>query len=79
MKKLLKNLTLWLTYKLANFNTDYKMAAASGDMANAMWEFQQYLRNQTKYGDPPDDAHDIYKNWFENLNDNNIDLDRLIL
>lgn len=75
----MKKVLLWLTYKLANFNADYRMASQSGDGFSAMWEFQQYLRDQTKYGDPPDDAHDIYEKWFENLNDHNIDLDRLII
>ena len=73
MKKLLK----YLTYRLYNIGEGYKRVAKADDAFSFIWEFQQYLRSQYKWGDPPDDIEKIYDKWFEKLNDNDINMDEL--
>lgn len=56
---------------------DYDLANAAQSMASFMWEFQQYLRGQSRY-DGKDDIDTIYAKWFEMMREENIDLDKLI-
>ena len=57
---------------------DLRRISSGLDMAMALWDFQQYLREQVRYRETPDDIHKIYEKWFENLGDNSINLDNLI-
>jgi len=52
-------------------------AAKSLDLCAFMWDFQRYLRSQARYGDPPDDIGKIYERWFEELDNQNINLNDL--
>ena len=74
MKRLLK----YITYRLANRSEEFKRATRADEMASFMWDFQQYLRGQWKYGDPPDDIEKIYDTWFEMMRESGFDLDALI-
>ena len=56
----------------------YKRVVHVDDMVNFLWDYQEYLRGQWKYGDPPDDINKIYDKWYEMLGDNGIGLDELI-
>lgn len=71
MKKLLK----FLGYKIYTLGEEYKRSAKADDLCSFIWEFQQYLREQVRYAETPDDIDTIYARWFEELNDHNIDLE----
>ena len=55
----------------------FRRIAACDDMAAFIWEFQQYLREQVRYGNPPDDIEKIYSRWFEAMEDNGVIIDKL--
>ena len=54
---------------------DMERALKADDTFSFIWDFQQYLRGQWKYGNPPDDIQVIYDKWFETLRDHSIDMD----
>jgi hypothetical protein len=66
-----------LTFQLPEEDADFQRASRADGLCSFIWDFQQYLREQWKYADTPDDINTIYEKWFEYLNENNIDLDRL--
>ena len=66
-----------LKFNLPDDQKDLERAFNADKMAEFMWDFQQYLRAQVKYGDPPHDAEKIYSNWFEMLG--KIDLEDLVM
>lgn len=57
-------------------------AVKSTSLAIALWEMDQYLRSQTKYGELNDDAYkalqDARDKLREIMSDNSIDLDELM-
>ena len=67
-----------LEFNLPDDRLDHIQAVSASDMAMFLWDFQQYLREQRKYGEPPDDIDKIYEKWFEMLVDNGLDMDRLM-
>ena len=75
--KAIKRILLFVTYKLYNLSDGYKRAARADDAFSFIWEFEQYLRGQYKWGDPADDIEKIYEKWFEVKDENDIDLDKL--
>ena len=60
----------------------YMRAVKSTKLAITLWEMDQYLRSQTKYGELNDDAHkalqDARDKLREIMSDNSIDLDELM-
>jgi len=54
-----------LEFNLPEDDEYYKMACSAKDMYIFIVEFQEYLRGQNKYGDPPDDIGKIYEYWFD--------------
>ena len=73
MKKLIK----WLTYKITTSREEYMRATQADKLCGFIWEFQQYLRTQNKYADPPDSIEIIYKKWFQMLQDEGVDLESI--
>jgi len=73
---MLKKLVAYISSRLL-LPTEWKRQAKAEDMAFFLWDFQQYLRAQNKYGDPPDEIETIYEKWFEMLSDHGIILDDL--
>ena len=60
----------------------YMRAVKSTKLAITLWEMDQYLRSQTKYGELNDDAYkalqDARDKLREIMSDNSIDLDELM-
>ena len=77
VKRTLRNIMKYITYKLYTSRDDYKRAAKADDLCSFIWDYQQYLRGQWKYAEKPDDIDKIYDKWFEMLNENNINMDEL--
>ncbi len=78
IKRLFSNLGKWFFYHMISSRQGYKRVVHVDDMVNFLWDYQQYLRGQWKWGEPPDDIETIYEKWYEILNDNNLHLDGLI-
>ena len=73
-----KQVKATLEFLLPEHQEEYNRANASLDLCLFIWDFQQYLREQVKYAEEPDDVDTIYKNWFDMLSSRNIDLDKLM-
>lgn len=56
----------------------FKRTCAAEDLTFALLEFQRYLRNQTKHGDPPDDIDAVQQAFFSILDGRGIDLEGLL-
>jgi hypothetical protein len=52
-------------------------AIVSLDMAMLLWEYDQYLRSEYKYGDK-EEAYAYREKFREFLNDANIDIEKII-
>jgi hypothetical protein len=48
------------------------------DMAMVLYEYDQHLRSEYKYGDK-EEAYDYREKFIEFLNERNIDLDKILL
>lgn len=67
-----------------NLDNDEDQAAhqrcvQSLDMATALWDFSNKLRSISKYGSGEEDVESISKDFYEILEENNINLEKLIL
>lgn len=71
--------TATITYNLDNNKDkmDYYRANISLDMASLLWEYDQYLREEYKYGEN-EVAYKFREKFREFLNAANIDLDRIV-
>jgi hypothetical protein len=71
--------TATLTYDLndPNDRMAHYRATISMDMAMVLWEYDQHLRSEYKYGDK-EDAYDYREKFREFLNERNIDLDKIV-
>ena len=54
-----------LEFSLPDDDYKHRLAVMADDLGCFIWDFEQYLRGQVKYGDPPDDIEKIYDRWFE--------------
>lgn len=54
-----------IKFNLPEEEYDYKMAVHSAELAFFIHNFENYLRSNYKWGDPPDDIEKIYDTWFE--------------
>ena len=66
-----------ITYNLPEEQEEYDRANKATDLCSFVWDFQQYLRDQWKYAEKPDEIDKIYEKWFEMKNDNGIDLEKI--
>jgi len=57
----------------------YERCNKSLDMALALWDFSQKLKNIEKYGSGEENVESISKDFYEILEEHNIILDKLIL
>lgn len=65
-----------IEFNLPEEKQDYDRCNKASDLCAFIWEFQNYLRTQSRY-DGTDDIHKIYSKWFEMLNDEGIDLENI--
>lgn len=59
-------------------DVEFRRLSTSLDMALFMLDFQNYLRRQVKWGNPPDDIETIYETWYEMMNSMGISLEDLL-
>jgi len=57
----------------------YERCNKSLDLALALWDFSQKLRSISKYGSGEEDIESISKDFYEILEEHNINLEKLIL
>lgn len=57
----------------------YERCNKSLDMSLALWDFSQKLRSISKYGTGEEDVESISKDFYEILEEYNINLEKLIL
>lgn len=57
----------------------YERCNKSLDMSLALWDFSQKLRTISKYGTGEEDVESISKDFYEILEEHNINLEKLIL
>lgn len=71
--------TATLTYDLndSEDRMEHYRATISMDMAMVLWEYDQYLRGEYKYGEN-EAAYEFREKFREFLNAANIDLDRIV-
>lgn len=71
--------TATLTYDLndPNDRISHYRATISLDMAIALWEYDQYLRSEYKYGGK-EEAHAYREKFRQILSESNIDLDKIM-
>jgi hypothetical protein len=71
--------TATLTYDLndADDRMAYLRATVSLDLVLMMWEYDQYLRSEYKYGGN-EGAYEYRQKFIEMMNKHNIDLEQLI-
>ena len=67
-----------LKYDLPEDQSDYFRAVHSLDIVMALWDYSQYLRGIEKYQDETPDIEELRKRFYDILDDNNINLDKLI-
>lgn len=65
-------------FNLPEEGKDFRTYAKANDLLSAIYEFQNYLRQQEKYMDSPDGIEAIRKMFHDTLVENGIDLDELI-
>lgn len=63
-------------FKLPEEDNEYKITMSAGKMYSALWEFSQYLRNQTKYVEVKnqDKIDKVKDEFYKILNDNDVEL-----
>ena len=66
-----------LTYNLPEDEKDFNMACKAGDMASALRDVGQYLRNVDRR-ETGDDIEKIRKEFYDILTHHDINLDNLI-
>jgi len=66
-----------LEFDLPEEDDMFQRAAKATDLCSFIWEFQQYLRGQMKYGDPPDNIEKIVERWHSDLSEEGIDMEHL--
>ena len=66
-----------LEFNFPDDDEDYRRANAASDLCSFIFSFESYLRGQLKYADIPDDIDKISETWFDLLNKNNIDLEKI--
>lgn len=66
-----------IKFTLPKEQEEYDRCNKALDLCSFIWDFQQYLREQVKYAEKPDDIDTIFEKWFELLDTKNIDLDAL--
>lgn len=57
----------------------YERCNRSLDMSLALWDFSQKLRSISKYGTGEEDIESISKDFYDILEEHNINLEKLIL
>lgn len=57
----------------------YERCNKSLDMSLALWDFSNKLRSISKYGTGEEDIDSISKDFYEILEEHNINLEKLIL
>jgi len=69
-----------LEFNLPEEQAEHYCAIKGADMLNVLWELRSDLRNMTKYGDLPEQQHEIVEQIQEMLihylNDYEINLDK---
>lgn len=70
----IKVIPLFFVYKMAQNREEYRRVIYLDEAYKFMWDFEQYLRSQWKWGDPPADIDTIYDYWYQMRNEYNIDL-----
>ena len=66
-----------LKYNLPEEEKDFNMVCKAGDMASALWDIEQYLRQVDKY-EKGDDIEKIRAQFYTILSNYGINLDNLI-
>lgn len=66
-----------LQFDLPEEREEFERATKATDLCSFIWDFEQYLRGQWKYDDPPDDINAIWNKWHELKNEEGINMDKL--
>jgi len=66
-----------LEFNLPEDEQEHRRCVHATDLCSFIWDFQDYLRTQHKYADPPEGIDKIYEKWFDLLGENDIHMDKL--